>query len=260
MSDLAAFQDDFVRALRRDAPFSHPALTVHANTVAKAALDALADNYPTVERLVGEEWMRACAWRYLAQCPPANPRLITYGESFPDFLADFAPAGDMPYLASIARLDLLWREAHLAADSAPLPAEALAGLDPELRTAVRLDLAPSTRFAAFAEPALTIWRLNRDSAPPQESATLEIDWVAEHALFTRPFGTVEAAEISAPAFALLCAVARGATLEEAHAATGSAAERSATPDETWALTLELCARGAFAAPSISHPFSEEPPL
>jgi hypothetical protein len=240
MSELAAFEDAVAKALRGETRLADPRLSGHLNTVAKAAIDALADNYPTVERLVGAEWMRACAWTYWREAPPRDPILLTYGETFPDFLAAFPPAQELPYLAAVARLDLIWREAHIAADAAPLSPDLLAALAPADRSAHRLVLAPSTRHVWLDVPAVTIWRHNR--GPEVPSADLQLDWTPEGALFTRPFGEVLTVPIGAGAFAFLDAVAAGASLAEADAVT-----RARDPAlDPIALTLDLAATGAFS--------------
>lgn len=49
------------------------ALTIHRNTSARAAQDALADNYPVVHALVGEEAFMACAAAFVLTHPQAIP-------------------------------------------------------------------------------------------------------------------------------------------------------------------------------------------
>ena len=78
---LGAFQDAFVAALT-GAPDSaagevaalvgQPGFAVYRNTLAKGCVDALRANFPTVERLVGEEWFAAAATLYARQMPPRS--------------------------------------------------------------------------------------------------------------------------------------------------------------------------------------------
>jgi hypothetical protein len=83
---LAGFQDAFISALYGKDPASLP---VYRNTVMKGASDAVLANFPTVERLVGTAWLQAVAARYVRQFPPADARLLHYGQGFPDFLDAF---------------------------------------------------------------------------------------------------------------------------------------------------------------------------
>ena len=73
-------------------------LGVYRNTIASAAIDALAATFATVLLMVGEEWFRAAAREFARAHPPTDPALIGYGADFPQWLADFPPAADAPYL------------------------------------------------------------------------------------------------------------------------------------------------------------------
>ena len=90
---LEHFQESFARALVGPAPaqdcatdvarlISQPGFAVYRNTVFKGCIDALQANYPTVTRLVGEEWIRAAAARFAHSYLPAHPMLLEYGAQF----------------------------------------------------------------------------------------------------------------------------------------------------------------------------------
>jgi len=253
MLDLSAFQDAFVSALRGagalegygDPHAVEVGLTVYRNTVAKGVLDALAANYPTVERLVGEEWFHACARLYVREQPPRVPMLVEYGEGFAEFLDQFEPAKEVPYLASVSRIDRFWTEAHLAADADILQAEFLSALAPEVLAALRLRLHPSARIGWFAEPAPTIWRLNRPPATEPEEKSADIRWAPEGVLVVRARGAVETFVLDAAGFAFLSCCQQGATLTDC-----ARAAQSAAPDaDLGALFGDFIAAGAFAAPN-----------
>ena len=241
MRELSRFQDAFAAALAGRGDLSGwlspgagaVGLTVYRNTVAKGAIDALAANFPTVERLVSPDWFRGCAQAYLVQSPPDVPMLIEYGATFPDFLEGFGPAAELPYLPSVARIDRLWTETHLAADGAT-PIAPPSG-------AARLALHPSTRLSWFPEPAPTIWRLNRPPAPDPDEAGWTIDWRPEGIVLARPRGAVTALTISAAGFALLSACGQGAVPAEC----ANAAEDAEPGVDTAALVAELVALGAL---------------
>lgn len=206
-----------------DAWVAQPAFAVYRNTVMKACIDALAANFPTVQRLVGEDWFRAAAALHVADEPPRDGRLLVYGDRFPDFLARFEPAASLPYLPGVARLDVLWREAHAAADAAVLAPDALAGLPPEALGALRLQPHPAARWTCFdAQPVFAIWQRNRDAA----DADAPLDWQGDDGLLTRPLDAVHAEPFCHGGCALLDACAAGATLGEA--AEGALAARPAT--------------------------------
>ena len=65
---------------------------VYRNNVAAGLVHALAAGFPATERIVGAEFFAAMAQDYIRTEPPRSPVLLHYGESFPDFIAGFAPA------------------------------------------------------------------------------------------------------------------------------------------------------------------------
>jgi hypothetical protein len=225
---LEQFQDAFAQALLAppDAELprefaalaAQPGFAVYRNTVLKGCIDALQANYPAVTRLVGEEWLRAAAAIYVRQQLPTHPMLLDYDAGFIDFLANFEPAAELPYLPGVATLDRLWTEAHAARDQAPLAASALAALGPEALAQVIARPHPAARWRWFDEqPIFTIWQRNRaDVAQVQVSENAaEIDWCSEGALLTRPQGAVQASALSQAGCVFLDVCAAGGTLADA---------------------------------------------
>lgn len=248
---LRKFQDAFARALMANDGASpvhtdlvdlveQPAFSVYRNTVLKGCIDALQASYPSVARLVGEEWFRAAAAVYARQSPPATPVLLDYGDGFADFLRDFPPAQQLPYLAGVAQLDRAWTEAHVAADREPVEPAAIAALTTEQLGSARLRPHPTARWSRWDDaPIFSIWQRNR----LQLDDTTEFEWVGEAALLTRPNGAVSAIRIDAAACVFLDACAAGEPLARAAMA---ALERDPTCDLSRTMTVLLDA-GAFGA-------------
>jgi hypothetical protein len=82
------------------------ALQQHRNTVMGALVNALRLTFPSVDRLVGENFFDQAACAFAEAYPPADARLAHYGDGFPAFLESYAPASQLAYLADVARLDL----------------------------------------------------------------------------------------------------------------------------------------------------------
>ncbi len=248
---LADFQDAFATALLTSHPSAHPDVTglaaqpgfaVYRNTVMKGALDALQANYPSVLRLVGEEWFRAAAAEFVRMSPPEHPALVRYGAQFATFLRNFPPAAELPYLHEVARLDRCWTEAHIAPGLVPMAPETIAALAPDALGALHLLPHPAARWAWFPEqPAYTIWRRNRELSDD----TSEFPWQGEGAVLTRPHDSVQWRALDAAGCAFLDACARGAPLGEACA---SALAVNAATDIA-ALMALLIDAGALADPA-----------
>ena len=234
MPDATAFQQAFGAALAGRAPVADPliarALTIHRNTATKAASDALADNYPVLRAMVGDDAFTALATAFVEDHPPADPRLCFYGEGLPAFVADWEPFADYPYLVDVARLERLLVEALFAAD-----APALDGGEIDLDLTRPLRLHPAVRFAAFASPAGALWRAHQPDAPTDAFET--IDWAPEAVLVTRPDGGLIVSALPGGGAAFLAACAAGAPLGDAAAAAG---------DDLAPLFSLLISAGAFA--------------
>jgi hypothetical protein len=248
---LQRFQDGFARALLApdaDADCAaevadlvrQPGFSVYRNTVTKGCIDALQANYPCVARLVGDEWFRAAAAIYARANLPRHPSLLDYAEGFPQFLAGFDPAAELPYLPGVARLDRFWTEAHAARDEAPVDAADVARLAPEQLARTVLRPHTSARWGWFAEhPVFTIWERNRAFGDYRD--TPDIPWRAEGALVVRPYGAVAWIRLDAAGCAFLDTCAAGGTLA---AAAASAVAADAGTDLT-ELMAQLLHAGAF---------------
>lgn len=132
---------------------------VHRNNVVSSLVDALATTFEVVAELVGDDFFRAMAARFVRQSPPAGPVLALYGEGLPDFIAAFEPAGALPYLPDVARLEYLRLRAAHSADRPPVDAPALqqALASGERLPQLVISLHPSVAVVASRCAAVSIW-------------------------------------------------------------------------------------------------------
>lgn len=202
---------------------------VYRNNVVVGLTGALEIGFPVVRKLVGDEFFAAMAREHLRHAPPRSPLMMFYGIDFPAFLEKFPPVAHLPYLADVARLELAMRDSYHAADAAPMPAAALAGVPAAEVGEARLHLAPSLRLIRSAWPIHGIWSANaRDAAPvktfdAQDVVVLRRDYDPEPHL------------IPAAAAKFIAAVQAGARIEEAAGMAG--------PDHDLAATLSLLLAG-----------------
>lgn len=224
-SALAALQRDFAAALF-DPELPVPAsvqgaaarqretrFAVYRNNVHASLTAALATRFPVVERIVGEEFLQAAARVFVRQHPPETPVLAEYGARFPDFLATFEPAQDLPYLADVARLEWLRTVAYHAADAAAAPLDDLASVAPQDLAAHGLRMHPAAACLASRYPIVSIWRTN--TFDEQVGA---VALAPETALVTRLDLTVLVTEVSPGTARLFACAAEGWPLGEAAAA------------------------------------------
>lgn len=132
---------------------------VYRNNVIVSLIDALADTFPVTQELVGEEFFRAMAGLLVRQAPPQSAQLVEYGDGLPAFIEQFEPAHSVPYLADVARLELLRVRAFHAADADPLtPAQIAQALaDPERLPLLHVGCHPSLNLLSSRYAIVSLW-------------------------------------------------------------------------------------------------------
>jgi uncharacterized protein (UPF0276 family) len=244
--DAAADVPAFIRA-----PGSAAAgrrFDVYRNNMALGLIEALKADYPVVTRLVGVPFMNAMARDYVRRELPTSPVLLAYGGGFADFVAGYAPAASLPYLADVARLEWAWLEAYHAADAEPLDVSSLAAIDPDRLADLRLALLPSLRLVASEHPVAAIWAAHQGGEPGQGLAAIAPR--AEHVIVGRPLLDVDMRLVTAAVHAFIASLLAGATLGAALAAC----EDETDFDASAAIALLFSARlvtGLGIAPTVT---------
>ncbi|MCA0406177.1 MAG: DNA-binding domain-containing protein [Proteobacteria bacterium] len=160
---------------------------VYRNNVTVSLIEALGATFPTVKAMVGEDFFRDMARVYLRAHPPSSPMMVRFGESFPDFLAGFAPVATLAYLPDLARLEAARRRAFHAADAASLSPEDFASLDPAALPGLVVTLHPSLQVFSARHAAVSLW-----AAHQGQGALEAVDpHVPEEALILRPIYEVD---------------------------------------------------------------------
>lgn len=236
----AGFHDHFAAMLRGGAALTVAGFTggdltglpVYRNSVVRAAINVLGDNYPAVRAMSGDGNFAALAKAYWTAHPPRDGVMARYGSGLADFMTTHAPPGMPSILPDIARLDRAWTEAHLAADAGVLSHGDLAGADPERLAALSLRLHPSVRLMLPRRAVHASWAAARFEgrmvpAGPDNGETVLV-WRPGHEVHHRVLDPLEAA--------LLHQLAAGVTL-------ALAAERAGCGIETF---IRLLKDGVFA--------------
>lgn len=183
---------------------------VYRNNVQLSLIEALEARFPVARAVVGADFFRDMARRFLELCPPRSPLLMTWGDGLADFIAQFPPAAPVPFLADLARLEAAQTEAYHAADAEALDPSVLAEVPASAWAAARLTLHPSVRTVASAWPIATIWQAHRD-----ERRDAELDWRGEDVLICRPDWWVEVLRLPPGGAGFVGSLNGGRTLAEA---------------------------------------------
>ena len=224
---LAASQAGFAAALLDPSPDATPAgssdvaarrFRVYRNNVRVALMEALAAAYPVIVRVVGTPFFERMARVYIAKRPACERTLNFYGDGLADFVAEFPPARELPYLADLARLERAVLEARHVADAPPLEPSVLTALGAEIATA-RLKPHPATRLVRSAYPIADIWHAHDGDAPT--IGDLAFAAGAAGALVLRPGLAVSVAPLAPGRCAFVETLLAGGDLTAAHAAATS---------------------------------------
>lgn len=156
---LAELQRQFIKALNDDenqTKFSqtiqpNPKLPIKAimaiyhGSITECLANALRETYPVCEKLVGNDFFTAMAYRFTEKNPSTNESLFYYGEPFPKFIRNFEPAKSLFYLSDVATLEWAWHIAYYQGISS------------------RLD---------FNYPIYRIWQVNQENYTGDQSVHL----------------------------------------------------------------------------------------
>jgi len=174
MSDLITTQRVFGAALRNatkaadassmfstDDATTMRRLAIYRGNAVAAASKALANTFPVISQVVGEEFFRALARRYWDDVPSASGDLTEYGAHFANFLAAFEPVAELGYLADLARLEWLVQRALCAHDAPRVAISTLTTLAPTDQEEMRLALLPGTSVLESVWPVARLWAIHQ---------------------------------------------------------------------------------------------------
>ena len=201
---------DIVAALDPGDARAAERIALYRGNVAAAWDKALANAYPVVRALVGDEFFSALARAYGKAHPSRSGDLNRFGDGLAAFVRTFEHTSSLPYLGDVAALEWAVHTAHYAADAAPLARDALAALPADALLAARFAVHPACAWIDSAFPVATIWLAHR--ADSGQALPGSIDQ-PERALVTRPRWRVEVLVSGAGEIAALDRLRSGADME-----------------------------------------------
>ncbi len=215
--------------------------SVHRNNVVVSLVDALAESFPVTQAIVGTQFFRAMARERVLTDPPRSPILIGYAQGFPDFIAGFAPAASVSYLADIARIEAMHVHAYHAADAEPVGQTSYRalGADPGRLARTRATLHPACRYFSSRHAAHAIWAAHQGLADMAQADIGGIDTnVAQDIIVTRAGYDLLAAVLPPGGIAFLESLRAGSTLAGAMA-DARTSDASADPGTLFSTLIEF---------------------
>lgn len=150
-------RSELIDAVAGDSIPAAARLRVYRHHVFHSLGVALAATFPTVQAVVGEAFFRTMARAFVAATLPTQPVLAEYGDDFPAFIDAYVPAGALPYLGDVARLDWALNLAFQAPATGRLGAADLAAVPVEQLPSMALALAAGTVLIRSVYPLDRIW-------------------------------------------------------------------------------------------------------
>lgn len=224
---------------------SESRFAVYRNNVLSSLINALADNYPVVAQLVGEEFFGAMAGMYVQCAAPRSPVMSDYGADFAGFIEHFEPAASVPYLADVARLERLQVQAWHAADARPMDAQQVMQVlsSPATHDHLRVGLHPSLHLLQSPFAVVAIW------AAHQQEPVMPVDpFTPQCALVLRNNLDVEVFAISPGAHDFLKDLLQGCSL-------GAAIDAATRRDSD--LELEHTLAQLISHQAVTHLLAEQ---
>lgn len=172
--------------------------------------EALAIDYPALKHFLGDEAFSRLVTRFVEVFPSRSYTLNRLGDHLPEFLATYEDLPKKDFSRELARLELALTMVFDEAETARLAPEAVRAVAPEAWETARLKPVAAFRLLEFNYP-VSQYLGGVDEENPYPRLGRKKNWVVA---YRRDF-QVHRMDISAPAYALLSALAAGRTVGEA---------------------------------------------
>jgi hypothetical protein len=226
-------------------PSASARLGVYRNNLREGFVQALALEFPVVQRLVGEEFFHRTALEFQVRHPSHSGDLTHIGEPFAEYLRSQFEGGDLAWLPDVAELEWALECVSGAADAPPIDSSALLRIPPDRYEDLAFEPNAATRLVRSSFPILKIWQTNQPSAPAE---TVNLDEGGDHLLVRRRNGDLEFVRLSREDFTFARMLTRGASL-----ALATDASLAVNPHFDLAQSLRtLLLAGTFSGVVLNH--------
>ncbi len=190
-------------------------LSIYRNNVMNSLTEVLADIYPTVKRLVGDDFFQQLARACVRTHPPQTAVVAHYGEMFPEFIADILQQqaiDNLDYLPDVAQLEWLQQCSYYAADENQLDVQALTQVQADDLDNLVFQALPAVYLMRSHWPVVAIWQENLKAEPQPIDLT---QTQHDHVLICRREFAVEVISLAPECYDFLEQLFDSATLSQA---------------------------------------------
>ncbi len=147
----------------------------YRDSVIGGMIDALADSFPVIQQLVGEQFFNFISSRYIRITPSLSPDLNNYGGGFADFIETLDNLEALPYLSDVARLEWYWQHIINGGNCKPSNLTQLAELGENDSDTIIFSLCPHANVLHSDYAIHKIWQANQQSAVDTQNTQIDIN-------------------------------------------------------------------------------------
>lgn len=154
-------------------------LEVYRDQFWQRHVPSLAEDFPTLRGVMGDDAFDNLLRRYLLACPPRDWNLQRLGAGVPAFVATHAASRDDGLAHDAALLDWAFMEVFDAPDAPPLDLRAVASAPPDAWPLARIAFLPALRHVATAHAVATLRQAVTSGEPwqrPVAAASRAVVW------------------------------------------------------------------------------------
>jgi hypothetical protein len=191
---------ELAAAIAETPPLSVQArLGIYRHAYTARLIEALAETYPMLQRLLGEEQFEHLCTRFIDAHPSRHRSIRWYGRELAGFLALTRPFEEQPMLAELARLEWTLSEVFDAADAGTIDRAALASVEPARWAELGFRFHPSLRRLDLECNSVSVWQALEEGTDPgdAERASQPVPWLLWRRQFKNYFRSMDAAERAA---------------------------------------------------------------
>ncbi len=201
--DLFGGASAIIASIAETAPLAtETRLDIYRHAYLGRLIEALADHYPVLQVILGDEDFEALGTLFIRTHPSVHRSIRWYGREIGDFLAARPPFNEQPILSEIARFEWNLAEAFDSADAAVIGRDALGTVEPAAWADLTFCFHPSLRRLTFDWNTVAAWKAvtaGTDPARPERSpdAVEWLLWRCELENYFRSLDRVEATALDA---------------------------------------------------------------
>jgi hypothetical protein len=155
-------------------------LEIYFNAYRLRLLEILAEDFPKLKILMGEEAFDQCGLFYIAVHPSKHFSVRYFGQHLNDFLRTEAPYSESPYLAEMAAFEWAFGNTLDAQDTDIVKLETLQTIPPEKWGHLQFTFHPSLQILSLEWDIPQLWQTLNALEPPRQAVkqSAAITWIA----------------------------------------------------------------------------------